>query len=246
MRPAGGVLHHSGISTGVRKSNLAFNMKILLAILSLAVVAQGFPQRDTCQLQQDLQELISLIDTDAVAGVLWRHIDDPEMQNVFSFIFSQRCRDLYLAAASQPEIEAEVREGNADQTLTFLNVAQFGLWMEAQCVDLRPYLNAIRDFLEMPPVPWSQSAGRSGGVAGFWDELRSVLDLLSIHAFAQQKYAESPEFAAFIDNLRGPEAYGLFQQLRENETFQYAVAELEAYGIDIQLIRDILQSLLGW
>ncbi|GBP45755.1 hypothetical protein EVAR_76060_1 [Eumeta japonica] len=202
-------------------------MKILLAILSLVVVAQGFPQRETCQLQQDLLDVASMIDTSAVAGVLWRHIDDPEMQEVFGFLFSQRFRDLYLTAAEQPEVVA------------------FFLWLDAQCVDLRPWLNWIRDYLEMPPVPWSQNVGR-GGVAAFWDELLEVLNLPAIHAYSQQKYADSPDFAAFIDNLRGPEAYGLYQQLAANETYQYALAQLEAYGINISAIRDIVQAVLGW
>ncbi|GBP45765.1 hypothetical protein EVAR_76070_1 [Eumeta japonica] len=240
-------------------------MKILAVIIALCAVAHALPSsapiaRESCQLQSDLRELIALIDRDAIAVVLWRYYDDPEVNLIFAFVFSQEFRDLYLTAAAVPEIEQDAEKsvpGDVDALVTTVASSprtvpgwrgrfKFGLWMEAQCVDVRPFLNRIREYFALPPVHWNYARAQRGGIAAFWDDLRAAFPFTEIYERSQELYVESPDFAAFIDNLRGPEAQALYQQLAANEVFQDAVQRLRDHGIDIDFIRDIAQAILGW
>ncbi|GBP45763.1 hypothetical protein EVAR_76068_1 [Eumeta japonica] len=205
------------------------NMKVLAVLLSLAMAAHAqpaVPASGECQLQSDMQSLLVLIDTEAIAQALWSHLDDPDFQGVLAFIFSAEFRKLYLAIADQPEL------------------VEFLQWLEEQCVDVKQYLNRIRDYLELPPVPWNQM--QRNVIASFWEALKEALNLIEMRLEAEKLYQNSLAFAEFVDTIRSPKFEELFRQLSANPTYQHAVSQLEANGIDVGLIREVLGALLGW
>lgn len=111
------------------------------------------------------------------------------------------------------------------------------------------YIQQLHDFLGLPifePKFISNKQKRGTGLRGMLDEIESILPVQEIEKLYNDKLENSPAFKNLIDVMRGDDMKSVIEQLKENKKFQELVKKAGEHGVDIELIKEILQKIFGW
>lgn len=78
------------------------------------------------------------------------------------------------------------------------------------------------------------------------DEIEAIIPSDKLAALFEEKMANSPAFKNLIIVMRGEEFKKIVNELKENKLFQELIERAKEQGVDIDLIREILQKIFGW
>lgn len=78
------------------------------------------------------------------------------------------------------------------------------------------------------------------------DDIEAILPVSQIEEMYNDKMQNSPAFQNLIDTMRGDEFKKVVEQLKANKRFQDLMEKAQEHGVNIELIKEILEKIFGW
>ncbi|XP_077300600.1 protein G12 [Arctopsyche grandis] len=205
-------------------------MKLCLIFLGLLGLGWGFPNDrvEVKDLSSDLDEFVDLIPSGEIFALLFKFLDDTEVQHTITYMFGNEFKDII----------AEL-----DTIKEFTDVTDF---LDEAGIPVGTFFENLRDILGITRVIRKTGKADLGGMKGLvlaisetipWGEMKNLYD---------DKKENSEDFQGLIEDLTSNEFRGLVKTMIENERLREISAMLTAGGVDVaglvRLIRELLLS----
>nr|CAD7418004.1 unnamed protein product [Timema cristinae] len=186
--------------------------------------------KSTRTLSDDFQDFIDMIPIDQIEAIALDYIsNDAEVQALLEYLQSD-------------DFRAIVEEVNASE-----EAIEFYDYLYKSGIDIYNFLNTINDFFGLPHVePKTRSLPSKRTVREFLDAVLAVLPIDDLIALFKEKQQSSPDFAAFVVRISSPEFHAFVDRMYNSTEVQAMIDKLESYGVDVDKVIKIAQSLLGW
>ncbi|XP_047368813.1 uncharacterized protein LOC124956696 [Vespa velutina] len=208
-------------------------MKFAIALVAILATANAWtvPNLGKGELHKDLQEFVDLIPVDKVIELVKQYIaEDAEVKRGVAYTKTEEFKTLVQEIEAIPEY------------IKLLNcIYEAG-------VDSYYLVNRLHKYLGLPELTPPQSFseyGITGGYKGLIEDVKPLIPKEKIKALYHQKLQTSPAFKQFIEHLSSPDFQKVVNTVYANPRFQYIVNKAKQAGLDLERIRDFLQTVLG-
>lgn len=110
-------------------------------------------------------------------------------------------------------------------------------------------LDLLHQFLGIPPFKPSamkRFSARGTGLRGLIDDIKALLPLDQFETMFNDKLNSSPDFAAFMKQMKSDEIKNTVQVLVKNPKVQNFIEKAQDHKVNIKLVFDILNKLFDW
>lgn len=202
-----------------------------LLVLGLAstISVNGGPTRQLYALHDDLDDFLALVPREKILAILNEYVlSDKEVQAAIDYILSDDFTELFLIIEHMEYVQTLIE------------------YLDESGLDVYRILNVIHDFLGLAPASRViLSTQITGGVAGLIADIKAALPLEEIKALYHKKLETSIEFKKLVERLSSEEFQDVINAVFNLEAFNQLINKLNTFGVDIQKILDLLNSILG-
>lgn len=216
-------------------------MKLTLALFAvLALIGLGqahkLPNFGKGALHEDIQDILDLVPMEEIATVFVEYLgEDVEFQNVIQYLEDNNVpKHLVIEIEAIPEV------------INFLN------FMQKEDVDIYFVVNMINKALDIkkliPPSSYVYSAKpmkRTGGVAGFFKDVKILFNYDDFIRIYVEKMQSSPAFVRYVQELKSDNFQQVVNKVYSSKSFQIILNGLKKYGVNVQIVADIMFIVLG-
>lgn len=213
-------------------------MKFALVVLALVATASArkveIPNLGRGELHKDLQEFLDLVPVDQIVALTLKYMaEDREFQNMIRYFQSEEFRSLVADIEALPEIR---------KLMDYIHHAG---------VDIYYLVNKLNDRLKLPRLtpPATFLAENdiqiTGGIRGYINDVKALLPLQKFKELYKRKLATSKAFRDFVDQLKSENFQKIVNAVYANPKFQALLAKARKAGVDLILIKDLLETILG-
>lgn len=210
-------------------------MKFALALLALVATTSAkieIPNFGRGELYKDMQEFLDLMPVDQMLSICVEYIsEDAEVQRYFEYLQGPEFKKLVGDVEGMKEIKV---------LMDYIHNAG---------IDIYKMVNMLNDLLGLPhltPPDFAQRNYKTGtGVRGLLDDIEKIIPVDEIKALHEKKMKESKAYKEFIDQLSSPNFQEIVNKVYANPTFQKMLTEAKKAGVDLKLVKDILETIFG-
>nr|CAD7411473.1 unnamed protein product [Timema cristinae] len=186
--------------------------------------------KSTRTLNDDFQDFIDIIPIDQIKAIFLDYLNnDAEVQDAMNYLQSDAFRAI---------IE---KVNAAKETIDFYD------YLYKSGVDIYTIINNINDFFGLPHVePKTRSLPSKRTVRELLNKIEEILPIDDLLALFKEKQENSPEFAAFVKKISGPEFHAFVDRMYNSEEFQAMIVKMESYGVDVDKVIKLVQTMMGW
>lgn len=208
----------------------------LLAVLAITGLSQAHkvPDFGKGPLHDDIQDILDLIPMEEIAEVFLDYLaEDAEVKAAARYLQnSSLLKDLVVEVEAVPEV------------INFLNYLQRG---GVNIYDIVNAINRVFDIKRLvpPPIMYSATMKRTGGIAGFFKDVKSLFhydDFIKIYV---RKMRTSTAFVDFVKQLKSDNFQQIVNKVYVGKSFQIILNGLKTSGVKLQIIADIMYIVLG-
>ncbi|RLU27030.1 hypothetical protein DMN91_000829 [Ooceraea biroi] len=219
-----------------------FQMKLSLALFAiLAVIGLGqahqFPDFGSGSLHEDLQDFLDLIPARRVARVFNYYLKhDPEIQDAVKHLqTSTLIKNFITEFQTIPEV---------------LNLFNYLQKEGVKIYEVVNNINRIFGIKELEPPEMSlfdmpMPYRRTGGIRGFFREIKQLFNYDVFITTYAQKIKSSPAFVDFINQIKSDNFQQIVNKVYKIKSFQIILNGLKHSGVKVHIIADILLVVFG-
>ncbi|XP_025162308.1 uncharacterized protein LOC105180960 [Harpegnathos saltator] len=220
---------------------IANTMKFTLALFAvLAVIGLSqthkLPNFGKGPLHEDIQDILDLVPMGEIVTVTLDYMSkDAQFQEVIEFLSTSTVlKDLTVDVEAIPEV---------------INLLNF---LQKEGVDIYFVINSINKAFGIkelvPPASNVYSMvpmKRTGGVAGYFKDIKKFFNYDSFIRIYVQKLDTSPAFGRFVRELKSNNFQQVVNKVYLSKPFQIIANGFKNYGVNLQIIADIMRIVLG-
>ncbi|KAM0732808.1 Protein G12 [Formica fusca] len=214
---------------------MKFTYKLMLfAVLSIIGLGQAHQAPDFGKgpLHEDMQDILDLIPVKEINNICQEYLRDPEIQAAMQYILTTTIiEDLMLDFEAIPEV---------------INLFNY---LQKEGIEIYFLINEINKALGIkelePSISHSAIKKRTGGIAGFFKDIRKVLpsdDFIHIYV---QKMKTSQTFVRYINQLKSNNFQQIVNKVHKIKSFQIILNGLKNSGVNTQIVADVMFIVLG-
>lgn len=216
-------------------------MKLILALFAvLAIIGLGqahkVPDFGKGPLHEDIQDVLDLIPMQGIAEVFLDYLEnDAEFME-----FLQQLSSSNVIVDLMVDVEA-VHE--------VINLFNF---LQKEGVEIYGVVNAINKAFGIkqlvPPSSYTyplKTTKRTGGVAGFFKDIKVLFNYDDFIRIYVKKMETSQAFVRFVQQLKSNNFQQVVNKIYSAKSFQFILNKLKHYGVNTQIVADILYIVLG-
>ncbi|XP_012528611.2 protein G12 [Monomorium pharaonis] len=204
---------------------------VLLAFVAAASAKIEIPNFGRGELHKEIQDFLDLVPAEQIFDLTVEYyIQDAEFQNMVKYFQSEGFKQLVIDVEALPEIK---------QLMNYIHDAG---------IDIYKIVNIMNNALGIPPLtPPSYAMGPhiTGGIRGYVDDVLALLPMKQLQDLYDQKLATSKAFAEFIAQLESDNFQQIVNTVYAHPKFQELLAHARTAGIDLILIKNLLEVLWG-
>lgn len=213
-------------------------MKFTLGLIAiLAVIGLGqahqFPDFGKGPLHEDLQDILDLIPVDELVKVAVDYLlnDKEYIDYLEELEKSAAIKSLMVDFQAIPEV------------INLLN------YLHKEGINIYGMINEINKGLKIkelvPPSEVYSSYERTGGVRGFFIDMRKQIDSDAFLSIYVDKLKTSTAFANFINQLKSDNFQQIVNKLCKSKAFQYIIDGLKSKSVNVKVAADVMYVVLG-
>ncbi|XP_011872390.1 PREDICTED: uncharacterized protein LOC105564556 [Vollenhovia emeryi] len=219
-------------------ASTATTMKLTLGLCAvLAIIGQGqahqFPEFGHGPLYEDFQDILDLVPIENILEVAVDYvIHDNEVQDFLEELGNTTViKDLLVDFQAIPEV---------------INLFNY---LHKEGIYVYHIMNAINKALDIkelvPPSSQVSPLKRTGGVRGFFIDIKKHLDYDVFISIYVDKLKVSTVFVNFINQLKSDNFQQIVNKMCESKAAKYIISSLEAKSVNLKIVRDILYVVFG-
>ncbi|XP_046836339.1 uncharacterized protein LOC124431956 [Vespa crabro] len=208
-------------------------MKFTIALVAILATANAWtvPNLGKGELYKDLQEFVDLIPVDKVIELVKQYMaEDAEVKRGVAYTKTEEFKELVQEVEAIPEY------------IKLLNcIYEAG-------VDSYYLVNRLHKYLGLPELTPPKSFSEykiTGGYKGLIEDVKPLIPKEKIKALYHQKLQTSPAFKQFIEHLSSPDFQEVVNTVYANPHFKYILNKAKQAGLDLQRVKEFLQTVLG-
>ncbi|XP_012232432.2 uncharacterized protein [Linepithema humile] len=213
---------------------LVFALVTVLAIFGLGQAHQ-FPDFGKGPLHEDIQDFLDLIPVTEIAEVIVDYIEhDHEVKAIADYLRKDPSliRNLWIEFQSVPEL------------LNLLN------YMQKEGVKIYEVINEVNRALNIkelvPPADtYSITTKRTGGLAGFFKDIKALFNYDDFISTYVNKMRHSKAFVNFINELKSDNFQRFVNKFYYKKSVQLVLAGLKRSGVNTRVVANIMYLVLG-
>ncbi|XP_014605826.1 PREDICTED: uncharacterized protein LOC106787725 [Polistes canadensis] len=206
-------------------------MKFAIALIAIVAAASAWkvPNLGRGELYKDLQEFVDLVPTEKLVQLLVQYAaEDAEVQKGLQYVQTDDFKQLVQENEQIPEVMA------------FYN------YVYNAGVDIYYLLNRLHDYIHLPKLtPPSSYYGITGGYKGLVADVKALMPNDQLKVLYQKKLQSSSAFKELVQHLSSKEFQTIVNTLYANQRFQHILKRANESGLDINAVREVIQTVLG-
>ncbi|XP_014483127.1 PREDICTED: uncharacterized protein LOC106748777 [Dinoponera quadriceps] len=215
-------------------------MKFSLALFAILAVigfgqAHNLPDFGKGPLHEDIQNFLDLIPMEDIAGIFLDYMEnDAEFKQFADFVKAsngQVLRDLMIDVEAVPEV---------------INLLNF---LQKEGVDIYTIVNVINQILGIkeltPPTYFATTMKRTGGLAGFFKDVKVLIDYNKFIHYYVERMENSPAFVRFVQQLKSNNFQQVVNKVYVSKSFQTILTYLKDRGVNTRIVAEIMYIVLG-
>ncbi|XP_046403588.1 uncharacterized protein LOC124169130 isoform X3 [Ischnura elegans] len=190
--------------------------------------------RSTRNLNDLLNELLSMIPMDKIVEILVQHLEsDPEVQEAAAYLKSDDFKKMVTTVENMPEF------------------MDFIKYLYDSGIDSYHIVNVVNDLLGLPhinPVVSDRKYHRANprSIMSMIMEMLAVIPIDEIKAFYHDKVENDPDFQALLARLRSPEFKKIVDAVKAMPQYTDLLNRLKEHGIPVDEIVKAIDDFFGW
>ncbi|XP_043500777.1 uncharacterized protein LOC122523189 [Polistes fuscatus] len=206
-------------------------MKFVIALVAIVAAASAWkvPNLGRGELYKDLQEFVDLVPTEKLVQLLLQYAaEDAEVQRGLQYVQTDDFKQLVQENEKIPEVMA------------FYN------YVYNAGVDVYYLINRLHEYIHIPKLtPPSSYYGITGGYKGLVADVKQLMPNEQLKVLYQRKLQTSSAFKELVQHLSSKEFQTIVNTLYANPRFQYILKRANESGLDINAVREVIQTILG-
>lgn len=205
---------------------------VLLAFVATASAKIELPNFGRGELYKDIQEFLDLMPVEQIFDItIQYYTQDAEFQKMIQYFKSEGFKQLVKDVEALPEIKV---------LMDYIHNAG---------IDIYKMVNLMNSALGLPPLTppnyYVADVQITGGVKGYVQDILAVLPKQQLQNLYDKKLKTSKAFADFIKQLQSDNFQQIVNKVYTNPKFQEFLAHARNSGIDLLVIKNLLEILWG-
>ncbi|XP_011631835.1 uncharacterized protein LOC105423676 [Pogonomyrmex barbatus] len=210
---------------------MKFALVVLLAFAATASAKIEIPNIGRGELGKEIQEFLDLIPVEKVIEItLQYYAQDADFQKMIQYFQSEGFKQLVKDVEALSEIKV---------LMDYIHNAG---------IDIYKIVNILNSALGLPALtPPSYYIGTqiTGGIKGYVQDILAVLPKQQLQDLYKKKLETSKVFADFIAQLESENFQQIVNKVYAHPKFQELLTHARSAGIDLELIKNLLEVLWG-
>lgn len=207
-------------------------MKFALALLAFVATSTAFTISNIGkgELAKEFQDFLDILPQQEIASITLQYVtQDAEFQAMIQYFKSDGFKQLVREIRAMPEFKA------------------LSEYISNAGIDVNKLREILDQWLGISQANFAIDKQITGGIRGYIDDIKAAIrpvtdQLINLY---KQKMQTSKVFQDFVNQLKSPNFQELVNKVYALPKFQELLTHAKNHGINVELVRELLKTILG-